>query len=129
MSTRNSAAALEEDTEIRELRDRADRTTADAAQTLAELTARVAAARDPGAIARRLTARGRDAAARAFREVPGKFASQPGAKRTALAAIPVLAVAAAMIVAYRRGYLPPRLPCRSPQHGTAWSAGSPGGCS
>lgn len=129
MSTRNSAAALEEDTEIRELRDRADRTTADAAQTLAELTARVAAARDPGAIARRLTARGRDAAARAFREVPGKFASQPGAKRTALAAIPVLAVAAAMIVAYRRGHLPPRLPCRSPEHGTAWSAGSPGGCS
>ena len=107
MSTRNSAAALEEQTEIRELRDRADRTTAEAARTLAELTARLAVARDPGAMARRLTARTRDVATRALREVPGKFASQPSARRTALAAIPVLAVAAAMIVAYRRGYLPP----------------------
>jgi hypothetical protein len=122
-------AALEEQTELRELRDRADRTTAEAARTLAELTARVAAARDPGTMARRLTARAKDVATRALGEVPGKFASQPGAKRTALAAIPVLAVAAAMIVAYRRGYLPPRLPCRSPQHGTAWPPGSPGGCS
>jgi hypothetical protein len=129
VSTRNSAPAQEEQTELRELRDRADRTTAEAARTLAELTTRVAVARDPAAMARRLTARGRDAAARAFREVRGKLAEQRGAKRTALAAIPVLAVAAAMIVAYRRGYLPPRLPCRSPQHGTAWSAGSPGGCS
>jgi hypothetical protein len=122
-------AALEEQTELRELRDRADRTTAEAARTLAELTARVAAARDPGTMARRLTARAKDVATRALGEVPGKFASQPGAKRTALAAIPVLAVAAAMIVAYRRGYLPPRLPCRSPQHGTAWPPGSPGGFS
>ena len=128
MSTRNSVAALEEQTELRELRDRADRTTAEAARTLAELTARLAAARDPGAIARRLTARTRDVAARALREVPGKLADQRGARRTALAAIPVLAVAAATIVAYRRGYLPPRLSCRSPQHGTAWPAGSPGGC-
>jgi len=129
VSTRNSAAALEEQTEIRELRDRADRTTAEAARTLAELTARVAAARDPGTMARRLTARAKDVAARALGEVPGKFASQPGAKRTALAAIPVLAVAAAMIVAYRRGHLPPRLRCRSPRHGTAWPPGSSGGCS
>ena len=118
MSTRDSAAALEEEAELRELRDRADRTTAEAARTLAVLTARLAAARDPGAMARRLTARTRDVATRALREVPGKLASQPN-RRAALAAIPVLAVTAAMIVAYRRGYLPPRLPCRSPQHGTA----------
>ena len=113
MSTRDSATALEEleeEAELRELRDRADRTTAEAARTLAELTARLAAARDPGAIARRLTARTRDVAGRALREGPGKLTSQPNARRAALAAIPVLAVTAAMIVAYRRGYLPPRLP-------------------
>ena len=118
MSTRNSAVALEEDTELRELRDQADRTTAEAARTLAELTARLAAARDPSAMARRLTARTRDVATRALREVQGKLANQPNARRAALAAIPVLAVTAAMIVAYRRGYLPPRLPCRAPQRGT-----------
>lgn len=128
MSTRDSTAALEEEAELRELRDRADRTTAEAAQTLAELTARLAAARDPGAMARRLTARTRDVATRALREGPGKLASQPNARRAALAAIPVLAVTAAMIVAYRRGYLPPRLPCRPPQHVAAWPPGSPGGC-
>lgn len=128
MSTRDSAVALEEEAELRELRDRADRTTAEAARTLAELTARLAAARYPGAMARRLTARTRDVASRALREVPGKLASQPNARRAALAAIPVLAVTAAMIVAYRRGYLPPRLSCRSPQHGTAWPPGLPGGC-
>ena len=110
MSTRDSATALEEEADLRELRDRADRTTAEAARTLAELTARLAVARDPGAMARRLTARTRDVANRALREVPGKFASQSSARRAALAAIPVLAVAAATIVAYRRGYLPPRLP-------------------
>ena len=71
MSTRDSAVALEEEAELRELRDRADRTTAEAARTLAELTARLACAR-------------------------------------LAAAIPVLAVTGAMIVAYRRGYLPPR---------------------
>ena len=107
MSTRDSAAALEEEAELRELRDRADRTTAEAARTLAELTARLAAAREPGAVARRLAARTRDVAARTLGEVPGKFAGQHGARRTALVAIPVLAVAAAVIVAYRRGYLPP----------------------
>ena len=108
MSTRDSAAALEEEAELRELRDRADRTTAEAARTLAELTARLAAARDPGAVARRLTARTRDVATRALRELPAKLASQPYARRAALAAIPVLAVTGAMIVAYRRGYLSPR---------------------
>jgi hypothetical protein len=128
VSTRDSATALEEEAELRELRDRADRTTAEAARTLATLTARLAAARDPGAVARQLTARTRDVATRALREVPGKLASQPNARLAALAAIPVLAVTAAMIVAYRRGYLPPRLPCRSPQHDTEWPPGSPGGC-
>ena len=109
MSTRDSAVALEEEAELRELRDRADRTTAEAVRTLAELTARLAAARDPSAMARRLTVRTRDVATRALREGPGKLASQPNARRAALVAIPVLAVTAAMIVAYRRGYLPPRL--------------------
>jgi len=128
VSTRNSAVALEEDTELRELRDRADRTTAEAARTLAELTARLAAARDPGAMARRLTARTRDVATRAFREGPGRLADQRGARRTALAAIPVLAVAAAVIVAYRRGYLPPgspRLPSLAPGGRERWAAGIP----
>src|SRR6516164_4180999 len=78
-----------------------------AARTLAELTARLAAAREPGAVARRLAARTRDVAARTLGEVPGKLAGQRGARGTALVAIPVLAVAAAVIVAYRRGYLPP----------------------
>ena len=107
MSTSRSADAVEEEAELRELRDRADRTTAEAARTLAELTARLAAAREPGAVARRLAGRTRDVAARTLGEVPGKLAGQRGARRTALVAIPVLAVAAAVIVAYRRGYLPP----------------------
>jgi len=101
VSTRGSAAALEEE-ELRQLRDQADRTTAEAARTLAELTARFAAAREPGALARRLAVRTRDVAARTLGEVPGKFAGQRGARRAALVAIPVLAVAAAVIVAYRR---------------------------
>ena len=42
MSTRDSAAALEEEAELRELRDRADRTTAEAARTLAELGGQLA---------------------------------------------------------------------------------------
>ena len=103
MSVRHpTAAEVEEQAELTELRDQADGTAAEAARTLAELGARLADAADPGAMARRLAAAGRGAAARALREVPGKIAGQRGPRRTALAAIPVLAVAAAVFLAYRR---------------------------
>jgi hypothetical protein len=78
------------------------------AQLGEQLAIRLAAAREPGAVARRLAVRTLDVTARALGEVPGKLAGQRGARRPALAAIPVLSVAAPVIVAYRRGYLPPR---------------------
>lgn len=107
MSVRHaSAATVEEQAELRELRDQADRTTAEAARTLAELAARLASAREPGVMARRLAAGARGAAVRSFRGVPGKIAGQRGAGRTALAAVPVLAVTVlatgAVFLAYRR---------------------------
>lgn len=102
MSARHTAAAVEEQAKLRELRDRADQTTAEAARTLAELAARLADARDPGAVARRLAATARGAAVRTLRKVPGKIAGQRGARRIALAAVPALAAAAAVFLAYRR---------------------------
>jgi hypothetical protein len=96
-----TAAEFEEQAQLKELRDQADRTAADAAQTLAELGARLVDAAQPGAMARRLAMIGRGAAKRILREVPGKIASQRGAKGAALAAIPALA-AVAVFLAYRR---------------------------
>lgn len=103
MSVRHpTAAEFEERAQLEELRDQADRTAADAAQTLAELGARLADAAQPGAVAWRLAAIGRGAAKRALREVPGKIAGHRGARRAALAAIPALAIAAAVFLVYRR---------------------------
>jgi hypothetical protein len=53
--------------------------------------------RRPGEGARRLTASARVAAFRAVREGPGTIAGQRGAKRVALAAIPVVALAAVLV--------------------------------
>jgi hypothetical protein len=97
-----TAAEFEEQAQLEELRDRADRTAAEAARTLAELGARMADAAQPGAMARRLAVVGRGAAARALREVPGEIAGQRGARRAALAGIPVLIAAAAVFLGYRR---------------------------
>ena len=103
MSVRHpTAAEFEEQAQLKELRDQADRTAADAAQTLAELGARLADAAQPGAVAWRLAAIGRGAAKRALRKVPGEIAGQRRAGRVALAAIPALAIAAAVFLAYRR---------------------------
>ncbi len=101
----NRAATVEEQAGLQELRDRADRTTAEAARTLTELTGRLAQARQPGAMARRLTADARTAAARTLREGPGKLAGQRGARRAALGAIPVLALVVAVALARQRGYV------------------------
>jgi hypothetical protein len=102
-----TAAAREEEAELNELRDQADRATAELAQTLTELTRRITVVRRPGAAARRLTADARVTALRALRERPGSFVGQRGAWRPALAAIPVFAVAAALGYAVYRGKLTP----------------------
>ena len=96
-----TAAEVEEEAELNELRDQADRAAAEVAQTLAELTNRIAVELRPGEVARRLTARARVTALRALREGPGSFAGQRGARRLALDAIPVFALAALGYAAYR----------------------------
>jgi hypothetical protein len=93
-----TAAEFEEQAQLKELRDQADQTAAEAAQTLAELGERLADAARPGGLARRLAAAGRSAGTRALRAVPAGIAR----RRAALAAIPVFAVAAAVFLAYRR---------------------------
>jgi hypothetical protein len=103
MSGIRTAAAREEEMELNALRAQADRTTAEAAQVLAELTRRLTVARRPGESVRRLTADAQAAAVRALREGPGKMAGQLGAWRPALAAIPVLAVAVALAYAVAQG--------------------------
>lgn len=101
MSVPHSRAVLEEQLELRVLRDEADRSTAEAARTLAELTERLVAAGHPKVMARRLAASARVTALRAVREGPGKIAGQRGAKRLALAAIPVVLIAAAALAVAR----------------------------
>lgn len=98
MSVPHGAAAREERAELISLRDEADRSVAEVARTLAELTGRVASVRHPGNTARRLAAQVRVTALRAVREGPGQIADQRGAWRLALAAVPVIAVAA--VIAY-----------------------------
>jgi len=66
-----TAAEVEEEAELNELRDQADRAAAEVAQTLAELTNRIAVELRPGEVARRLTARARVTTLRALREGPG----------------------------------------------------------
>lgn len=102
-----TAAAREEEAELNELREQADRATAELAQTLTELTRRITVVRRPGAAARRLTADARVTALRALREGPGSLAGQRGARRQVLAAIPVAALAAALAYAAYRGKLAP----------------------
>lgn len=123
MSAPRGAAAQEEQAQLKRLRDEVDQSTTEVARTLTELTGRLAAAGRPMEIARRLAVNARVTALRAVREGPGKknplhlalrsptgragqrhdeagpFAGQRGAKRLALAAIPVLAVAAATALA------------------------------
>lgn len=96
-----TAAETEERAEVELLRERADRTGREAAQTLAELAARLAAARDPRAMARRL-------AAQASRRVRAAVKAMPGdrtARRAAVAAVPVLGVLTVAVVARRQGWL------------------------
>ena len=102
MSAVRTAAQHEEEAELRNLRDQADRSTAEAAQTLAELIRRLNAAGHPKETARRLAADARVTVLRALRQGPGKVAGQRGARRLALAAVPVLAVAAALAYAATR---------------------------
>lgn len=94
MSATHGAAAHEEQTELGNLRAEADLSAAEVARTLTELTGRLAAGH-PKALARQFAANARQTALRAVREVPGKVAGQRGAKRLALAAVPVLLLAAA----------------------------------
>lgn len=100
------AAAFEESAELEELRARADQTGREAAQTLAELAGRLADARDPKLVGRRLAAQARHTVAAVRRRVPGDLADPRDAKRAALAALPVLAVLAVAVVAHRRGWPP-----------------------
>ena len=102
-----TAAEVEEEAELNELRDQADRAAAEVAQTLAELTNRIVVGLRPGEVARRLTAQARVIVLRALREGPGSFVGQRGAWRLALAAIPVFALAAALGYAAYRGKLTP----------------------
>lgn len=96
-----TAAAREEEAELKYLRDQADGASAEVAHTLAELARRISVVRQPGAVARRLTADAQVTALRAAREGPGKIAGQRGAKRLALAAIPALSLAVLTYAAAR----------------------------
>ncbi|HET9080279.1 MAG TPA: hypothetical protein VFO01_07155 [Trebonia sp.] len=122
----NHGAAYEEQAELKNLRDEADRSTAEAARTLAELTGRLAAASHPKTVARRLAVSARVTVLRAVRQgrekanllhfafppkagrtgqpqnEEGSLAGQRDARRLALIAIPVfllLAAAAAVVIA------------------------------
>jgi hypothetical protein len=106
VTARRGPAAIEEHAELEELRDRANRTGQEAAQTLAELAGRLAQARHPRAIARRLSDRARHEAARARKRVRAALADHRAVKQAALAAIPVAGVVAVTMVAHRRGWLP-----------------------
>jgi hypothetical protein len=116
MSLTRTAAEREEEAELNDLRDQADRSTAEAAQILAELTRRITVVRRPGQAARRLTADVRVAALRALREGPGGIVGRRGAWRPVLAAIPVLTLAAALAYAAARGKLiPPKIKFSAPE--------------
>jgi hypothetical protein len=91
-------AALEERAEVLSLREQADRTAAEAAETLTELAGRFALAVRPGAAGPRLAAAARDAAAATLRRAAWRVADQSAARRAALAAVPALAAAAAVAV-------------------------------
>jgi hypothetical protein len=88
-----TAAEREEQAELIMLREQADRTADEVAQTLAELTRRIDVVRRAGEAARRIRADARGTALRALRQGPRAIAGQPGVRRVALAAAPVLVLA------------------------------------
>lgn len=92
MSPVRTAAEREEQAELTMLREQADRTADEVAQTLAELTRRIDVVRRAGEAARRISA-ARGTALRALRQGPRAIAAQPGVRRVALAAAPVLVLA------------------------------------
>lgn len=98
----HGAAAFEERAELLDLRDQAERTATEAALTLTELVDRLDLARQPGILARRLVADARHTAGRTLHETLGRIVGQRGTRRALLAAIPVLAVTAAIALAMTR---------------------------
>jgi hypothetical protein len=98
----HGAAAFEERSELLALREEADRTAAEAAQTLADLADRLDLARHPGAVARRLAAGAGGRAVRTARAGLRRIGGPPRARRALLAAIPALAVTAAVALALVR---------------------------
>lgn len=96
-----TAAETGERADLEVLRERADATGREAARTLAELAARLATARDPGAVARRVSAR----ASRRVQAAAKALKDNRAAKRAAVAAVPVLGVLTVAVVAHRQGWL------------------------
>lgn len=96
-----TAAEAEERAELEVLRERADQTGREAARTLAELAARIAAAKDPRAVTRRVTARANRRVHAAVQAMRGNRA----ARRAAVAAVPALGVLTIAVVARRQGWL------------------------
>jgi thioredoxin-like negative regulator of GroEL len=103
VSARHGASSVEEQAALEALRAQADRTGEEAAQTLAELAGRLADAGNPRNLVRRLAADARRNALRSVRGIPGKLVGQRrGATRAALAAVPVLVLAAGVAIAVVR---------------------------
>lgn len=96
-----TAAETEERAELEVLRERADQTGREAARTLAELAARIAAAKDPRAVTRRVTAR----ASRRVHAAVQAMRDNRAARRAAVAAVPVLGMVTVAVVAHRQGWL------------------------
>lgn len=105
---RHTQAAQLSARELDQLRDQADRTGREAAKTLAELAARLADARDPLMVARRLAARTHRGVLRAMARARGKTGLR-GARNAALVATPILGALALAAVAHRRGWLPAKI--------------------
>jgi hypothetical protein len=103
MSLPRTAAEKEEEAELNALRDQAQLSALEAGRTLAEVSRRLTIAAHPGKMLRRRVADARVAAFRALPWEPGKIAGQRGARRLALAAIPVFVVAVAYAYTVARG--------------------------
>jgi hypothetical protein len=109
MAGPSTAAGREERMELDELRERADQTAREAAQTLGELAERLTDAGDPRVLARRASANARHALGEASGKlraeldgVPGRLRAQSPAVRAALTAVPVIALLAVAAVVYRK---------------------------
>ena len=105
----STAADREERMELDELRERADQTAREAAQTLGELAERLTDAGNPRVLARRASANARHALGEAsgklraeLDSVPGRLRRQSPAVRAALTAVPVIALLAVAAVVYRQ---------------------------